>query len=209
MQKKHIFILIITFILGIIIGAVCTYVYTKNNNSGNNVVSENESENNNNNNEQQEPGDYTQLNLPTEGNNTVLTTESDTTLRVVNEYDKNFFTAKKNLLIMFASWCPNCQEEISEIEKILKHYKNIKDVNVVLIAHEYSDTVTDLIDLVENDVDFGNVEIKVDLGRVIRKTIDPEASTIPISYVVDKNGKVLEVHNESLTLEKAIDMVGK
>lgn len=207
MQKKHILILIITFILGIVIGAVCTYIYTKNDNNGNNnVVTGNE---NNNNNEQQELGDFTPLDLPTEGNNTVLTTESDTTLRVVNEYDKNFFTAKKNLLIMFASWCPNCQEEISEIEKILKHYKNTKDVNVVLIAHEYDNTITDLIDLVENDVDFGNVEIKVDLGRVIRKTIDPEASTIPISYVVDKNGKVLEVHNESLTLEKAIDMVGK
>lgn len=208
MQKKHILILIIIFILGIIVGAICTYVYTKNNNStNNNIVTGNESENNNNN--EQEPGDYTPLNLPTEGNNTILTTESDTTLRVVNEYDKNFFTAKKNLLIMFASWCPNCQEEISEIEKILKHYKNVKDVNVVLIAHEYDNTVTDLIDLVENDVDFGNVEIKIDLGRVIRKTIDPEASTIPISYVVDKNGKVLEVHNESLTLEKAIEMIGK
>lgn len=204
MQKKHILILIITFILGIIIGAVCTYVYTRNNDGNSNIVTGNESENNNN-----EQGEYNPLNLPTEGNNTVLTTESDTTLRVVNEYDKNFFTAKKNLLIMFASWCPNCQEEISEIEKILKHYKNSKDVNVVLIAHEYDNTVTDLIDLVENDVDFGNVEIKVDLGRVIRKTIDPEASTIPISYIVDKNGKVLEMHNESLTLEKAIDMVGK
>jgi len=209
MQKKHILILIITFILGIVIGAVCTYVYTTSNNgSNNNIITGNENKNNNNN-EQQEPGEYTPLDLPTEGNNTVLTTESDTTLRVVNEYDKNFFTAKKNLLIMFASWCPNCQEEISEIEKILKHYKNSKDVNVVLIAHEYDNTVTDLIDLVENDVDFGNVEIKIDLGRVIRKTIDPEASTIPISYVVDKNGKVLEVHNESLTLEKAIDMIGK
>lgn len=203
MQKKHILILIITFILGITIGAVCTYVYITNNDNNNNIVTGNENNNN------QEQGEYNPLDLPTEGNNTILTTESDTTLRVVNEYDKNFLTAKKNLLIMFASWCPNCQEEISEIEKILKHYKNVKDVNVVLIAHEYDNTVTDLIDLVENDVDFGNVEIKVDLGRVIRKTIDPEASTIPISYVVDKNGKVLEVHNESLTLEKAIDMVGK
>lgn len=207
MQKKHILILIITFILGIIIGAVCTYVYTSNDNSGNNnVISGNESENNNG---QEESVENTPLDLPTEGNHTVLTTESDTTLRIVNEYDKNFFTAKKNLLIMFASWCPNCQAEISEIEKILKHYKNSKDVNVVLIAHEYNDTVTDLIELVENDVDFGNVEIKIDLGRVIRKTIDPEASTIPISYVVDKKGKILEVHNESLTLEKAINMVGK
>ena len=207
MQKKNIIILLITFILGLVIGILCTYVYTTNNTGNNNVITGNESKNNNN--SEQEPNEYTPLDLPTEGNNTVISTKSDVSLRVVNEYDKNFFTAKKNLLIMFASWCPNCQEEISEIEKILKHYKNSKDVNVMLIAHEYDNTVTDLIDLVENDVDFGNVEIKVDLGRIIRKTIDPEASTIPISYVIDKNGKVLDVYNESLTLEKAIDMVGK
>ncbi|MBQ8044222.1 MAG: redoxin family protein [Clostridia bacterium] len=206
MSKKHIFIMIAVFILGIIIGSFVMYFITRTDattNPNNEIIT------GNNNNEEEQDNTYDPLDLPTEGNNTILTTNTDTTLRVVNEYDKNFFTTKKNLLIMFASWCPNCQEEISEIEKILKHYKNVKDVNVVLIAHEYDNTVTDLIDLLENDVDFGDVEVKIDLGRVIRKTIDPEASTIPISYVVDKNGDVLEVHNESLTLEKAIEMVGK
>ena len=202
MQKKYVPILVVVFILGLIIGGVSIYYFTKpsantNISQGSNTVQTGTEENTN------------SLNLPTEGNNTILTAESDTTLRVVNEYDKKFFTADKNLLIMFASWCPNCQEEISEIEKILKRYKDDKNVNVVLIAHEYNDTVTNLIDLLENDVDFGNVEVKIDLGRVIRKTIDPEASTIPISYVVDKKGKVLSVHNESLTLEKAIEMVEK
>lgn len=205
MSKNHIYITITVFLLGIVIGATCMFFVIRTDETTNpsgEIV-------NGNNNEEELDNTYDPLELPTEGNNTILTTNSDTTLRVINEYDKNFFTAKKNLLIMFASWCPNCQEEISEIEKLLKHYKNAKDVNVVLIAHEYDNTVTDLIDLLENDVDFGDVEVKIDLGRVIRKTIDPEASTIPISYVVDKNGKVLEVHNESLTLEKAIDMVGK
>ena len=119
----------------------------------------------------------------------------------------SFFTKDKNLLIMFGSWCPNCQEEISEIEKIIKEFKNSKNVNVVIIAHEYEDTISDLISLVENDVDFGDVEVKVDLGRIIRKTIDPEASTVPISYVVNKKGKVLKVHDESITLEVAKEMV--
>lgn len=210
MSKKYIFITIFIFIISIITLVLLVRSTSSgktiwpNTEGSNSSSTENEAEN-----KQGENGNYDSLDLPTEGNNTILTTDSSTILRVVNEYDKNFFTAKKNLLIMFASWCPNCQEEISEIEKILEHYKNIKDVNVVLIAHEYDNTVTDLIDLLENDVDFGDVEVKIDLGRVIRKEIDPEASTIPISYVVDKNGKVLEVHNESLTLEKAIDMVGK
>lgn len=149
------------------------------------------------------------LNLPAEGNDTIIKTKVDTTIRVVNEYSTDFFTAKKNLLIMFASWCPNCQEEINEIEKILNRYKNNKNVNIVLIAHEFEDTVTDLIDLIENDVNFGNVEVKIDLKRVIRKKLDPEASTIPISYVVDKKGNVLEKYDESLTLNKVIEMIEK
>lgn len=204
MKNKYLVILIV-FILGVIIGGVSIYYFTKTDcniysNNGGNVGN-----NNNNNNE----NNGNAIELPTEGNDTILTTNSDTTLRVVNEYDKSFFTAKKNLLIMFASWCPNCQEEISEIEKILARYKDNNNVNVVLIAHEYEGTVSDLISLIENDVDFGKTEVKIDLGRVIRKTIDPEASTIPISYVVDKNGKVIESYNGSLTLEKAIEMVEK
>lgn len=205
MQKKYLATIIVIFILGLIIGGTTIYYFTKSpiDNNGENINNENT------NNVDEEINNSNTLNLPTEGNDTILTTNSDTTLRVVNEYDKAFFTANKNLLIMFASWCPNCQEEISEIEKILKYYKDNKDVNVVVIAHEYDDTVTDLITLLEDDVNFGNIEVKVDLGRVIRKQIDPEASTIPISYVIDKNGNVLAVHNESLTLQKAKEMIEK
>lgn len=205
MQKKFWITTVIAFILGLVIGGLCIYFITKDNT--NTPIENPTTENNENVNNEEE--NSSSLNLPTEGNNTVLTTKSNTTLRVVNEYDKSFFTKEKNLLVMFASWCPNCQEEISEIEKILKHYKNNKNVNVILIAHEYNDTVTDLINLIENNVDFGSTEVKIDLGRVIRKEIDPQASTIPISYVVNKNGKILESYNDSLTLEKAVEMVEK
>lgn len=204
MSRKHI-TLIISVIICILVGIVVIYYFSNpnenvSNNSGMHINNNNNETNNN------EAEDNT-TKLPTVGNDTVITTKSKTSIRVINEYDKKLFTANKNLLIMFASWCPNCQKEISEIEKILKHYKNDKNVNIILIAHEYEETLEDLINLVETDVNFGNIEIKLDLGRIIRKTIDPQASTIPISYVVDKDGKVLEVHNESLTLEKAIDML--
>lgn len=195
MSKKSLVILIITFVLGIVLGGTVIYytITSQNNPTSNNNPEENE----------------TSLNLPTEGNDTIINTNSATTIRVVNEYDKSFFTADKNLLIMFASWCPNCQAEISEIQKILQRYKNNKNINIVLIAHEFEETITDLITLVEEDIDFGDVEIKLDLKRIIRKTIDPEASTIPISYVVDKQGKVLDIYDNSLTLEQAIQMLEK
>jgi len=203
MLKKH-FTLSIIIILGIIISFTVIYLCI-NTEDITNMGNKNPIINNNNNSMYQD----SPLDIPTEGNLTVIDTNVDTSIRVINQCDETFFSAKKNLLIMFASWCPNCQEEISEVEKILKYYKDNKNVNVVLIAHEYEETITDLIHLIENDVDFGNIEVNLDLKRIIRKTIDPQASTIPISYVVDNDGNVLAVYNESLTLEKAIQMVEK
>ena len=207
MEKKNtIFATLLIFF--ILVSGICVfYIFSNNENiisrpSGNNITNtQTGSEINENNNENSE------IKVPTEGNDNYLETTSKVTLRVINEYDKSFFTKDKNLLIMFASWCPNCKEEISEIEKILNYYKDNKNVSIILIAHEYEQTIQDLTSLVENDVDFGNTEIKIDLKRIIRKTIDPEASTIPISYVVDKNGKVLNSYNDSLTLEKAKEML--
>ena len=206
MQKKYLPVIIVVLIL-VLTAGITTIYYFRNANENSNINSGNNSNATVNNNSSQNDG--ASLDLPTEGNDTVLTIKSNTTLRVINEYDKKFFTSNKNLLIMFGSWCPNCQEEIAEIEKILNYYKDNNNVNIVLIAHEFEGTVTDLIDLLENDVNFGSAEVKIDLGRVIRKQLDPEASTIPISYVVDKNGNVLDKHDDSLTLQKAIEMVGK
>ena len=203
MSRKYI-TLMISIIICILVGGVVIYYFSNpseniSNNSGTHVNNNNNNETNNN------QAENNTTKLPTVGNDTVITTKSETSIRIINEYDEKLFTANKNLLIMFASWCPNCQEEINEIEKILKHYKNDKNVNIVLIAHEYEETLEDLINLVENDVNFGNVEIKLDLGRIIRKTIDPQASTIPISYVVDKDGKVLEMHKAPITQGKGDD----
>ncbi len=148
--------------------------------------------------------------IPTIGNNAILKTNTDTTIRIINEFDKSLFSAKKNLLIMFGSWCPNCQEELAEVEKILEYYKDNKNVNILVIAHEFNDTdypLTDIISLIENDVKFGNIEVLVDFGRVIRKAIDPEANTVPISYVVNKSGEILASHAQTLTLEKAKEML--
>ena len=148
--------------------------------------------------------------IDTETNDTVIKTNNETKIRIINKMDKSMFTAKKNLLIMFASWCPNCQEEILEIEAIINHYKDNKDVNVIVIAHEFNKEdypVSSLITLLEENVNYGDFEVFLDFGRIIRGTIDPEANTIPISYVVDKNGKILQKHEQSLTLDKAIEML--
>ena len=92
MKKKIWLIAIVTFILGLIIGGGCVYFYTQE------EVQATPNENTQTENNEQEEN-ANSLNLPTEGNDTVLTTNSDTTLRVINEYDDAFFTKKKNLLM--------------------------------------------------------------------------------------------------------------
>lgn len=202
MKKKEIFIsvVLIVFILAML-GITIWYLLTHkvpvvdNSNNPSEIISPNEN------------GEQSNINLPTTGNDTIITTNSKTSLRIINEYTTDFFTADKNLLIMFGSWCSHCAEELEDVEKILEYYKNNKSVNVILIAHEYEGTVADLITLVEQDVNFGNIEVFVDLKRVIRKTLDPEASTVPISYVVDKKGNVLKTHSSAITLDIAKDML--
>ncbi len=149
-------------------------------------------------------------NIDTKTNDTVIKTSNETRIRIINKIDKSMFTAKKNLLIMFASWCPSCREEILEIESIINHYKDDKDVNVIVIAHEFNKEdypLSGLITLLEENVNYGDFEVFVDFGRIIRGTIDKEANTIPISYVVDKNGNILQKHEQTLTLEKAQEML--
>lgn len=138
--------------------------------------------------------------LDTEGNHMIISTKSTSTIRVINKYDANMFknTSKKSILIMWGSWCNNCAEEFDDIEKAVKYYKN-SDVNIVLIAHEFD--VNDLISFLESKQYDFDTEILLDLGRVIRAALDPEASTVPIAYVLDEKGKVINKHDGALTFE--------
>ena len=148
-----------------------------------------------------------EFNFPTKGNEYVIETKSDTKIRIINEYTTEYFTTEKTLLIMFGSWCAHCKDELKDVEQIVNFYKNNEDINVILIAHEFDYTISDLIKLVEQDFNFGTTPVFVDLKRIIRGTLDPEASTVPISYVVDKDGNVLKTHSSAINLDIAKDML--
>lgn len=195
-MKKNIFISVALILFLLVLGIFTALCLVNNSPSANNTIP-NENETNNENPYQ----------LPVVGNDYIIKTNSDTSLRVINEYTTEFFDSDKNLLIMFGSWCSHCAEELKDVEKIVEYYKENKNVNVILIAHEYKETISDLTNLVEKDFNFGNTQVFIDLKRIIRKTIDPEASTVPISYIVDKNGKVIEKNDGAITLDIAKDML--
>lgn len=147
------------------------------------------------------------ISIPSTGNDYIIETKSGTKIRVINEYTTEYFTADKNLLIMFGSWCSHCKEEFKEIEQIIDFYKDNDNVNIILIAHEFEDSINNLITLIEEDFNIGNTSIFIDLKRIIRQNLDPEASTVPISYVVNKNGNVLRKRAYGITLDGAKDML--
>lgn len=143
-------------------------------------------------------------------NSQIITTKSNSTIRVINYYDKTMFEGKNTILFMWASWCPNCATEMQALNDIIKKYKNDKDVNIVFIAHEFKYSGIDgLLSLLEGGtVDF-DTEILLDFGRVIRKAIDPEASTIPKTYFLDKNSNILHKLDEAVTVEQIDNLINQ
>jgi len=154
----------------------------------------------------------TNLTFNTTNNEQVITTNSNSTIRIINYYDETMFKGKNTILFMWASWCPNCATEMSALNDVLKKYKDDEDVNIVFIAHEYkleNDSLTSLLNLLESGtIDF-NTEILVDFNRVIRKQIDPEEGYIPRTYFLDKECNVLEEIEQAVTFEQVEQLINK
>lgn len=139
-------------------------------------------------------------------NSEVIKVTPKTSIRVINKYDENLFKGKKSLIIMFGTWCHNCSEELDDLADIVNFYKN-SDINVVLVAHEFEKQT--LIDYIKNSDIVYNTEIYLDLNRIIRKSIDPEASTVPVSYLLDENVNVLNKIDTTINLQTAKSLVNE
>lgn len=197
-MTKKIIIILVCCIICVGIGFGIYYIITKesnpdiNKNNGNNLT----------------------VDIPTDekNNEQVITTNSNSTIRVVNYYDEEMFKGKNTILFMWGSWCPNCEEEFDDLNKILQIYKNDKDVNIVFIAHEFKQddgNIDSLLNLLEGGtVDF-DTEILLDYGRVIRKHIDPEEGYIPRTYFLNKDCSVLEELTEPVTFEQVESLINK
>lgn len=137
-------------------------------------------------------------------NNHVIKTNSKSTIRNISSFDKTMFEGKKNILLMWGSWCPNCAEEFDDLEEILEYYKDT-NINIQFIAHDFE--LNTLVDFLEReDIDY-DTQVFLDLKRVIRGAIDPEASTVPVTYFLDENVTIKYKHDETITLEKVKEIV--
>lgn len=156
----------------------------------------------------EKPIDNAEIILNDTDNSQIITTNSNSTIRVINYYDEEMFKGKNTILFMWSSWCPNCAKEMDALNEVLAKYKDDPDFDIVFIAHEIEDNgIEGLIELLEGGtVDF-DTEILLDFGRVIRHEIDPEASTIPKTYFLDENLNVLHRIDSPITVEEIDSLV--
>lgn len=143
----------------------------------------------------------------TTDNSTIIKTNSNATIRIINEYDASTFKGKKSILIMWGTWCSHCAATLQDNKDIVDYYKDT-DINVYLISHDFE--IQTLVDFLEKDTQFNfEEEIFLDLNRVIRKAIDPEANSVPIAYILDENLNILAKFDGGITLQESKDILEK
>ena len=135
-------------------------------------------------------------------NNQIITVDNDSTIRIITDYNENMFKGHKSLIFFWASWCSHCQEEYDVLKTALTDYQN-KGYTIYVISHD-----NDINELAEymrkNDL---NYEVYFDEKRIIRSNINPEADSVPLTYILDKDAKLIDSHEGPITLEELDQLI--
>ena len=111
----------------------------------------------------------------------------EATLDGLNGKNKQFsdFKGKPLIINVWASWCGPCRAEMGSLERLAKRY-NGKEFNVIGIStDDYHDKATAFIE--QTGITFENY---LDSKLVLENMLG--ANTIPLTILVDDNGRVLE-----------------
>ena len=140
----------------------------------------------------------------TNENSTIITIDKDSSIRVIEQYDETMFKGHKSIIFFWASWCSHCREEIPVLKTVISDYKD-KGYNIYLISHD--NEIEELSNFMKSE-DL-NYEVFFDKQRVIRANFDPEASSVPLTYIIDENAKLVDSYNGAITLKDLNDLLDK
>ena len=114
---------------------------------------------------------------------------------VISE-DKNLsnFTNKydKTLIVFWATWCSYCVDEAEALNEYISSnpYKSI-----IIISHD--NNKDDLKNYLEENG--YNWFVILDSEKTIRENLETGSTGIPSSYLLDKDGKIINFHKGKLT----------
>lgn len=114
---------------------------------------------------------------------------------VISE-DKNLsnFTNKedKTLIVFWATWCSYCVDEAEALNEYISSnpYKSI-----IIVSHD--NNKDDLKNYLEENG--YNWFVILDSEKTIRGNLEPGSTGIPSSYLLDKDGKIINFHKGKLT----------
>ncbi len=114
----------------------------------------------------------------------------EATLKGLNTKDSSFkdYIGKPLIINIWASWCGPCRSEMGSLEHLAKQY-NTKELNIIGIStDDYPKKAKAFIK--ESKVTFNNY---IDSHLFLENMLG--ANRIPLTLLVDKNGKVLKKVN--------------
>lgn len=106
---------------------------------------------------------------------------SEDELNILNEHKKI------KILFFWATWCPYCREYISEIDKVTV-LKNL-DVDVIAINIDNKENSEKVDTFLKNNL--LNITNIKDTGKEIYNLYEP--NLIPTTYIIDTDGKVVDI----------------
>lgn len=144
------------------------------------------------------------INTEAQLNNKIIKVDKDSSIRILEEYDENMFKGKKSLVFFWASWCSHCLEEYNVVKTAITDYQN-KGYNIYLISHDYEKEELSKF-MKNNDL---NYEVYYDEQRIIRNHFTPQASSVPLTYIIDENAKLIDSYNGAITLDELNKLIDK
>jgi len=121
----------------------------------------------------------------------------------VGDKQLNDYRGKPMIINVWASWCGPCRAEMQSLEKLANKYDK-NQLNLIGIStDDYRNRALDLID--QTEITFDNY---IDKKLVLENMLG--ANRIPLTLLIDKNGKVLKKFHGSLVWNnpKMIELIG-
>ena len=108
-----------------------------------------------------------------------------------NSHSLSKYKGKTVLLIFWATWCPDCLEELPDIEKLYKEYQLEKNENIIILGintpNREAETDVKGITAFMKKNNYTFPTLMDEDGKVFESY---DIRTYPTTYFIDRNGKI-------------------